>query len=76
MEVVVAPTNKHMERIKNDLLYSKIATGCQNISHDGTRGSYYSGAMSGEQLNGASVRWVIIGTHERRKFFNESNHMI
>lgn len=65
--IVICPSYPFIETMKN----SKILLGAQDLYF--TENGSYTGCVSGEQLKSLSVKYVIIGHSERRKYFNENN---
>lgn len=53
---------------------SKIVIGAQNMN-DASEGAF-TGEVSAKMLVDAGARFVLLGHSERRRYFNESNHVI
>ncbi len=73
VEVVVAPTALHL-MTANQALKNGVQLSAQNISQ--YKNGAYTGEISAEMLNDASINWVILGHSERRHVFGETDKVI
>lgn len=73
--IVIAPAFPHVQMVSDELVNNKIlksvSVGVQDISPF-PAGSY-TGAVSGQNLEGYHVKYAILGHSERRKYFHETN---
>lgn len=71
VEVVVAPTDLHLNTVKDHLSHGHVQPMAQDVSQYG-RGAY-TGNITADQLNDAGIVWTLTGHSERRTLFKESD---
>ena len=71
-EVVVAPPFTFLEDVEK--IVKKAKLGAQDLSWE--EGGAFTGEVSARELKNLSVRYVIAGHSERRKYLGETDEMI
>ena len=74
VEIKIAPSFTNLHYAVSLLDSSKIEVVAQNIHFENS--GAYTGEISAEMLNSIGVKSVIIGHSERRKYFNETDHIL
>jgi len=74
IEVVICPPAVYMELATDLAQDSFIKVGAQNLSNH--ESGAFTGEISAVMLNSLDVEYSIIGHSERRKFFNEDDHLL
>ena len=71
VEVVVAPTDLHLNTVKECLECGNVHASAQDVSQYG-RGAY-TGNITADQLCDAGIKWTLTGHSERRTLFHETD---
>lgn len=71
VEVVVAPTDLHLNSVKENLAEGHVQASAQDVSQFG-RGAY-TGNITADQLTDAGIKWTLTGHSERRTLFHETD---
>lgn len=71
VEVVVAPTDLHLNAVQKELKDTHVHVSAQDVSQYG-RGAY-TGNITADQLTDMKIGWTLTGHSERRTLFGESD---
>ena len=74
VDVVVAPPFTALAEVSRMILDSNIRLGAQNMSEQ--KNGAYTGEISADLLKEYSVRYVILGHSERRKYQKETSELV
>ena len=69
--IIICPSNIYLENFVNNCTWG---IGAQNVSEKSN--GDYTGEISTLQLKSLGVEYCIVGHHERRKYFGETNEVI
>lgn len=73
-DVVVCPTNIHLDSAVTELSGSNVQVCAQNVSM--YENGAYTGEVSAKQLLDLQVHWTLVGHSERRQFFGDTEEVI
>jgi triosephosphate isomerase len=74
VEIVICPPFPYLELATDITENESVFIGAQNVSNQ--ESGAFTGEISAMMLNSIEVKYCIVGHSERRKYFNESNHLL